>query len=161
MLDPFTGDWTLGIDDILRILIALVLALPLAWERSHRERNIGLRTFPIVALASCVYMLMGEAIPGADAGARARVMQGLLSGIGFIGGGAIVKQGVNVRGLATAASIWNTGAIGVAVALDRVELAIAISITNFLILRLLTPLTDKEREADDDEADSGGNDGKG
>ena len=128
------------ITDFIRIAIAFALALPIAWERSQRQRNIGLRTFPIVAIASCGFMLTIRSLPGAGADAQARVIQGLLTGIGFIGGGAILKNDLQVLGLATAASIWNTAAIGAAVALQREEIAIVLSLTNFLTLRLLTPL---------------------
>lgn len=140
MFDSFTFEWEMALSGLLRIAIAFLLAFPIAWERSQRERNLGLRTFPLVAIASCGYMLIVESIPGADAETEGRVLQGLLAGIGFIGGGAIVKQGQDVRGLATAASIWSTGAVGAAVALNRVEIAITISLINFLILRFLTPL---------------------
>jgi putative Mg2+ transporter-C (MgtC) family protein len=70
--------------------------------------------------------------------ATARVVQGVITGVGFIGGGAILKHGSFVRGTATAASIWATGAIGTAVALGSYDVAIVISIFTFLTLRLLT-----------------------
>lgn len=101
---------------------------------------MGLRTFPLVALASCGYLLVARDIAVANADAQSRVIQGLLGGIGFIGGGAILKEGATVRGTATAASIWNTGAIGVAVAFNRFEIAIVLGLINFLTLRWLTPL---------------------
>ncbi|MCA1778322.1 MAG: MgtC/SapB family protein [Xanthomonadaceae bacterium] len=69
-------------------------------------------------------------------------MQGLITGIGFIGGGAILKSGGNVEGTATAASLWATGAIGLSVASHRFEIAILISITTFMTLRYLKPLMD-------------------
>lgn len=101
---------------------------------------MGLRTFPLVALASCGYLLVARDIAIDNPDAQSRVIQGLLGGIGFIGGGAILKEGGSVRGTATAASIWNTGAIGVAVAFDRFEIAIVLGLVNFLTLRWLTPL---------------------
>ena len=153
MFDSFTFDWSVVLGSLVRIGIAFVLAFPIAWERSQRERNLGLRTFPIVAIASCGYMLVVESIVEAGADTEARVLQGLLSGIGFIGGGAIVKQGANVRGVATAASIWNTGAVGAAVALNRLEISITLSLINFLILRFLTPLAvdESSEEGEGDE----------
>jgi putative Mg2+ transporter-C (MgtC) family protein len=131
------------ITDFVSIAIAFVLALPIAWERSQRQRRIGLRTFPIVAIASCGFMLTIRSLPGAGADAQARVIQGLLTGIGFIGGGAILKNDLQVLGLATAASIWNTAAIGAAVALGREEIALVLSLTNFATLHLLTPLRER------------------
>jgi putative Mg2+ transporter-C (MgtC) family protein len=139
MFDSFSFNWSELLSGLFRLAIALVLAFPIAWERVHHERAIGLRTFPLVAVASCGYLLVVQSLPGTTAETQARVLQGLLAGIGFIGGGAIVKRGIGVRGLATAASIWNTGAVGAAVALQRVEIAIALSLINFVILRVLTP----------------------
>lgn len=69
-----------------------------------------------------------------------------MSGIGFIGGGAILKEGGNVKGLATAASIWCTGAIGVAVAFEREEIALVISLITFSIMRLLSPVVEKDSD---------------
>lgn len=81
------------------------MAIPIGWERHESKRSLGLRTFPIVAMAACGFMLILKNVPGASVDTQARLIQGLISGIGFIGGGAILKQGANVRGLATASSI--------------------------------------------------------
>lgn len=67
-------------------------------------------------------------------GAEARVMYGIITGIGFIGGGAILKEKGNVSGTATAASIWNTGAIGTSVAWGVYEIALLLSALNFITL---------------------------
>jgi putative Mg2+ transporter-C (MgtC) family protein len=66
------------------------------------------------------------------------VLQGIVTGIGFIGGGAILTRKETVAGTASAASIWNTGAIGVAVAFSRFEIAIVLALLNFLSLRLFS-----------------------
>lgn len=128
--------------DLALAVTAFVLALPLGWERHEQDRPAGLRTFPIVALASCAFVLIGERAFAPDPGAQARIVQGLMTGIGFIGGGAILKHDSTtgtVTGIATAASIWNTGAIGAAVAYGRLEIAVVLSAANFLILRYLKP----------------------
>jgi putative Mg2+ transporter-C (MgtC) family protein len=131
-------DWHLVLDSLGKLLLAYVLTLPVAWEREHAARSAGLRTFPLVALASCGYMLLAtQLFPGSHE-AQARMAQGLITGIGFIGGGAILKTHASVHGTATAASIWNTGAIGTAVAYGRYEIALVLSIMNFLTLRLLS-----------------------
>ena len=75
-------------------------------------------------------------MPGAP-DAQARALQGIITGIGFIGAGAILKQDGSVKGSATAASIWNVGAIGAAVALGRYEIAVLLGLADFLILRYL------------------------
>lgn len=74
-----------------------------------------------------------------------------MTGIGFIGGGAILKGGVSVHGTATAASIWNTGAIGAAVAYGRYEIAILLSLVNFATLHFLTPLKRNRASIKEDE----------
>ncbi|BFM22347.1 MgtC/SapB family protein [Gilvimarinus japonicus] len=132
------------IENLLRLGIALVLALPMAFNREQSARGAGLRTFPLVALAACAYMLVGmEVYSGSDA--EARVMYGIITGIGFIGGGAILKTDDHTVGTATAASIWNTGAIGVSVAYNRYEIALVLSLTNFLILQFASPFKKKPK----------------
>jgi putative Mg2+ transporter-C (MgtC) family protein len=148
LVSSFSWDWNQVIVDLIRLTIAFVLAFPISWQRLNDPgRNIGFRTFPIVAIASCGYILIARHLPGASAETEARVLQGLISGMGFIGGGAILKEGGNVRGLAIAASLWTAGAIGAAVAFEREEIALVLSLTNFLLLRFLTPVVfDSEDE---------------
>lgn len=143
MILPGSVDWPLVGQHFLRMGLAFALAFPLGWERGRGRDSAGFRTFPIVAMASCGYALIADKLPGADAGSMTRLLQGLVAGIGFIGGGAILKQQGHVRGLATAASIWTTGAIGVSVAYGRFEIALALSAVNFLSLLILTPIADR------------------
>ena len=116
--------------------LAYLLALPIAWDRERDARSAGLRTFPLVAISACAFTLIGLDVFSAEE-ARARVVQGLLTGIGFIGGGAIIKSRGTVTGTATAASIWATGAMGIAVAFDRFEIALILSVLTFLTLTLV------------------------
>ncbi len=152
LFEAFSLDLKQTLIDFLRVGLAFALAIPIGWERHKSERNLGLRTFPIVAMAACGFMLIAKNVPGANAETQARLVQGLLGGIGFIGGGAILKEGTNVRGLATAASIWCTGAIGAAVAFERIEIAVILSLITFFTLRFLTPIA--ENESDDDKTNS-------
>ena len=140
MLESFSFDWQTAGANFIRLLLAFIFAFPLAWERERTGRNIGLRTFPIVAVASCGYMLIAMHTPGATAESVTRALQGLLGGMGFIGGGAILKSNGSVAGLATAASLWSTGAIGAAVAYHHIEIALVLSLANFALLRWLTLL---------------------
>jgi len=127
-------DWNQVVTHLYKLVIAFVLALPVAWNREQRARGAGLRTFPLVSIAACGYMLVGmQVYSGSDA--EARVMYGIITGMGFIGGGAILKDGASVSGTATAASLWNTGAIGISVAYSRYEIALVLSLINFLILQ--------------------------
>ncbi len=132
-------DWNLAQSgrELAQLTGALILTLPIAWNRERADRVMGLRTFPFVAMASCGFMLLAESSFAGSADAQARVPQGVITGIGFIGAGAILKQDGHVKGSATAASIWNTGALGAAVALGRYEVAVLLTLVDFLILRYL------------------------
>ncbi len=147
-------EWPAIFYNLLYVGVAYVLSLPLAWNREHGEGGAGLRTFPLVSIASCGYCLIAIRAFSGQADAQARILAGLMTGIGFIGGGAILKQGDNVRGVATAASIWATGAIGGAVAFARFEIAILISLVTFLTLRLMSPI--KQKINSDDAGDETG-----
>ena len=125
------------------LAIAYALALPIGWDREKSERSAGLRTFPLVAIASCGFVLATERVVGNSPEARARIVEGIIAGMGFIGGGAILKTGHSVHGTATAASLWATGAIGVGSALQSYEVAVVISLITFLTLRILVPLKEE------------------
>lgn len=127
-------DWVVA----AKIAAAYVLTLPVGWDRERQEQHAGVRTFPLVSMASCGYMLAIGAF--ADNAASSRVLQGLVAGIGFVGGGAIVKDGSAVRGTATAASIWAAGAIGAAIALGSYEIAVLLALINFFTLIALAPI---------------------
>jgi len=119
---------------LLRLAIAFAVALPLAWERQTGGR-LGLRTVPLVSVGACGYLLLSLALGESPEG-NARLLQGILTGIGFIGGGAIVKRGTDVVGIATAATIWNMGAVGSAAAYGQYALAVLLAATNIVILEV-------------------------
>src|SRR5688572_5725045 len=105
-MDVFSFDWHLALQSLLRIGAAYFLAFPVAWERERSSTGAGLRTFPLVAVASAGFVLIAAQAAGSTPESISRVIQGLMTGIGFIGGGAILKNGgKDVRGTATAASI--------------------------------------------------------
>ncbi|MGH0030296.1 MAG: MgtC/SapB family protein [Myxococcota bacterium] len=133
--------WEQVFDHLLHLGVAFLLAAPIGWDRERNERGPGLRTFPLVAIGSCAFLLIGQSVvDGSES--HARLLYGLMTGIGFIGGGSILKDHGNVTGTATAASIWNTGAVGAAVAWRRYEIAIALALANFLLLRFGTSMKD-------------------
>jgi putative Mg2+ transporter-C (MgtC) family protein len=112
--------------------------LPIGWNREKEARSAGLRTFPLVALASCGFVQGTERITGSEPEAVARIVEGVITGIGFIGGGAILQIKDRVQGTATAASIWATGAMGTAVGVGSYDVAIVISLMTFMTLGFLT-----------------------
>lgn len=120
------------------LLVAYILALPIAWDRERNERSAGLRTFPLVAIAACGFIQAAETVTGQNPEATARIVEGIINGVGFIGGGAILVGKASIRGTATAASLWATGAIGVAVGLGSFDIALVLSIATFATLRFMT-----------------------
>jgi putative Mg2+ transporter-C (MgtC) family protein len=115
-------EWHLIVNDATHLFSAYLLALPIGWDREKSKWQFGLCTFPLVAVVSCKFMLVGMSVIESTDG-EARDIQGIITGIGFIGGGALLKDQDKVAGTASAASIWNTGAIGLAEASDRFEIA--------------------------------------
>jgi putative Mg2+ transporter-C (MgtC) family protein len=124
---------------MVALAIAYVLALPIGWNREKAERSAGLRTFPLVAIATCGVVQATETILDNHPEGTARIIEGLMTGMGFIGGGAILKTDNAVHGTATAASLWATGATGAAVGLGAYDVAVTISLMTFLTLWLLVP----------------------
>lgn len=131
--DIFHLDWRLVTYHFLHLIFAYLLALPIGWEREQSKRRFGLRTFPLVAVVTCGFMLVGKSVVDTTDG-EARIFQGIITGIGFIGGGAILNDKDKVAGVSSAASIWNTGAIGLAVAFDRLEIAVVLAALNVFTL---------------------------
>jgi putative Mg2+ transporter-C (MgtC) family protein len=136
----------------IALTIAYALALPLGWNREREERSAGIRTFPLVAVASCGFVQASEGIASASPEAMARVVEGIITGMGFIGGGAILHLKDSVKGTATAASLWVTGAIGVSVGLGKIDVAVMLAIFGFVTLYLLAPI---KRSIERDEAADG------
>jgi putative Mg2+ transporter-C (MgtC) family protein len=137
-MTEFVNFWHGLWPDLQKILLTYALMVIIGWDREREAHSAGLRTFPIVGMASCGYLLILG--PVSDVGAHSRVLQGLITGIGFVGGGAILKDGLNVKGMATAASIWNAGVIGAAVAMNRYSIAVVLAAINLFTLRALLPL---------------------
>jgi putative Mg2+ transporter-C (MgtC) family protein len=125
---------------LVALTVAYLLALPIGWNREREERSAGLRTFPLVAVATCGLIQASEGMVAESPEALARIIAGLITGMGFIGGGAILRREDSVKGTATAASLWVTGAIGVAVGLGSLDVAIMLSLATFVTLWLLTAL---------------------
>jgi putative Mg2+ transporter-C (MgtC) family protein len=128
--------------------IAYILAFPIGWDREQRERSAGLRTFPLVAIASCGFVLIAIRVLGESSIGQARILEGLLTGVGFIGGGAILKRGGHASGTATAASLWATGALGGAVGYGLYDIAAILALVTFITLRFLAPMKGAVRTSD-------------
>ena len=86
--------------------------LPVGWDRERDDRSAGIRTLHPVAVGAGGFVLVGIGVLGRESMGQTRIMEGLITGVGLIGGGAILKQGGKPSGTATAASLWATGALG-------------------------------------------------
>lgn len=125
---------------LVALLVAYALAVPIGWNREREERSAGLRTFPLVAVATCGFIQAAESMLAGHPEGLARVIEGLITGMGFIGGGAILRQQDSVKGTATAASLWVTGAIGAAVGLGSYDVAVVLTIVTIATLWIMAPL---------------------
>jgi putative Mg2+ transporter-C (MgtC) family protein len=129
---------------LIRLVVAGALAALLGWERQAAHKPAGLRTHTLVGIASALFTVLGE-LAGTQyfAGTAAmrsdplRVIQAVAVGIGFLGSGVIfvTKSGETIRGLTTAASIWATAAVGIAVGLQHYVLATGATLLMLLVLR--------------------------
>jgi putative Mg2+ transporter-C (MgtC) family protein len=141
-----------GFDELPRILlnlaVAFVLGFPVGWDRERQHVAPGLRTFPLLAMGACAYLEIGQLAFRDHIDAQARVFQALVSGIGFIGAGAIIKERGEVHGLATAVSLWVTVSVGIAASYQLYVLDAVLSGTTLVALRLLKPFKRHPEEAD-------------
>jgi putative Mg2+ transporter-C (MgtC) family protein len=139
-----------------KIGLAWLLVMPAGWISEREGNGVGIRTLPLVAMASCGFLMILDNVNGDGS----RALQGLITGIGFVGGGAIVREGISVRGTAIAASIWAAGATGAAVALGRVEIAVVLAVMDAFTLGALVPIKrrlDSQREDIDGRSRRSGN----
>jgi putative Mg2+ transporter-C (MgtC) family protein len=119
---------------VLRLALAFVLALPIGWERERRSRSAGLRTYPLVAVGACAFLLLGQQL-APDPGNQSDVFYGLLTGVSFVGSGAMMKSKDGAQGMNTAVSLWVTAAMGVGVAYGSVVIPAALTLLTFAALR--------------------------
>jgi putative Mg2+ transporter-C (MgtC) family protein len=99
-----------SLDTLVRLIAGFVLGGLIGFERQYRQRNAGLRTIVLVATGAAAFVALGVRLAGADAATR--VVSYVVSGIGFLGAGVIMKEGAQIRGLNTAATLWGTAAAG-------------------------------------------------
>jgi putative Mg2+ transporter-C (MgtC) family protein len=137
-----------GFAGVLELIAAFVLALPVGWERERHDRSMGIRTFPLIGVASCAFVVVAQQISPDDPGAWNRTLEGVATGVGFLGAGAIVKHGIAVLGTATAAGVWLTAAMGASVGFGRWGVAVALSVIGFATLRIFRRVTPPDQATD-------------
>jgi len=123
---------------ILKLFIATALAAVVGYEREVYRKPAGIRTMMLVGLGSCLFMVISaeavKGVPGADPG---RIAAQVVTGIGFLGAGTIIRAGGSVVGLTTAASIWLVAAVGLAVGAGLYGPAVVSTAMGFAILRVV------------------------
>lgn len=117
---------------LLKIVIGVLLAGAIGWEREVHRRPAGMRTHIMLMLG---VVLIAEASKAFGNGDPARIAAQIVTGVGFLGAGAILRMGLEIKGLTSAASLWATTGIGLAISVGGYFLAVAVSVT---ILALFT-----------------------
>jgi len=144
MLDVLWQELTSGLHDskqlahvIIRLVAATLFGAIVGIQRESTRKPAGLRTHILVSLATAAFVISCSGV-GMSLDGLSRVIQGIVTGIGFIGAGSILKLGEQheIRGLTTAASVWMTAAIGVTVGLGNLGIGLMITILALVILAL-------------------------
>ena len=151
-MDILWEELTTGLPDkrqllrvIIRLFAAMLLGAIVGFQREKAHKPAGLRTHMLVSLGTAVFVMAGFGI-GMSLDGISRIIQGIITGIGFIGAGSILKltEEQDVKGLTTAAGIWMTAAIGVAVGLGSLGIALLSTLFTLIILLLAGPLEAKD-----------------
>jgi putative Mg2+ transporter-C (MgtC) family protein len=157
LLEELTGglpDTTQFAHIIIRLLAAMLLGAIIGYQRERAGKAAGLRTHMLVAMGSALFVL-GSAAAEMSTEGLSRVIQGIATGIGFIGAGSILKRQEEreIEGLTTAAGIWMTAAVGVTVGLGRLGLALLSVILTWVVLSLFGYLSARIAKKDPASAD--------
>ncbi len=145
----FSIDWLQALSMLGRVSLAAVLAGVIGYEREHVQRNAGMRTHILVAIGAALVMCSGEFLmsrfPNSDID-PARIGAQVVSGIGFLCAGTIIKEGISVRGLTTASSLWCVSCVGLAAGTGNYIVAIATTGLILLVLRVLRTMAHSRRK---------------
>ena len=125
---------------VTRILLAAGLAGLLGLEREYHQKPAGLRTNMLIGIGSALFTILSLSFGQANLGSTDRIAAQILTGIGFLGAGAILRYPRTIHGLTTAATIWVNAAIGMAVGVGMTGIAVGATVVTLLILVALTPL---------------------
>jgi putative Mg2+ transporter-C (MgtC) family protein len=130
-MQPDDGAW--------RLLLAAGLGAAIGLEREYRQKPAGLRTNILIAVGSALFTIL-SGLMGHEAGTADRIAAQIVTGIGFLGGGAILRSGNSIHGMTTAATIWVNAAIGMAAGAGHFVLASAAAALTLVVLALLPPI---------------------
>jgi putative Mg2+ transporter-C (MgtC) family protein len=127
------------LDFVWRLLLSAGLGAAIGLEREYRRKPAGLRTNILISIGSALFTILSLSMT-AGIGDTSRVAGQIVTGIGFLGGGAILRNRDTVHGMTTAATIWVNAAIGIACGIGQYQLAIATTALTLLVLVVLPPI---------------------
>lgn len=135
-------EWFVFADDLTRVAAAALLGGALGLEREWKGHWAGLRTHMMVSIGTAIFVVAALDVAGSEKESVTRVIQGIASGIGFLGAGTILKldDRREIRGLTTASSIWLAAALGTVAGLAEYALAIAAACVSLFVLAALDPI---------------------
>jgi putative Mg2+ transporter-C (MgtC) family protein len=133
-------------DILVRLFAAGLIGGLIGFERRAHHKAIGVAGMVLIAIGSTTFMLLARQLSLTDPGSISRTLQGLLSGIGFLGGAVIFKSGYDVKGVKAAAAVWITGAIGLAIGTSYWWLGITVGVVTFAVMFVADSFPDPERE---------------
>ena len=142
-------DWAQSLYMMARVTLAAVLADVIGYDREHVQRNAGMRTHILVAIGAALVMCSGEYLASQYPNSSidpARIGAQVVSGIGFLCAGTIIKEGISVRGLTTASSLWCVSCVGLAAGCGNVVLAVATTVLILIVLRVLRTMAHSRRK---------------
>ncbi len=132
---PF--DISIYLEEAAQVSVAFIIGAVIGLEREFRSKPAGFRTMILICVGSCLYTILSKE---SNVTSPDRIASNIVTGIGFIGAGVIFKEGVSVNGLTTAALIWITAALGMAIGYHNYPLAIVVSIMVVIVLFILEPV---------------------
>ena len=145
----FSFNWMQSLYMLGRVVLAAVLAGAIGYEREHVQRNAGMRTHILVAIGAALVMCSGEFLSSQYPNSNidpARIGAQVVSGIGFLCAGTIIKEGISVRGLTTASSLWCVSCVGLAAGCGNIVLAAATTVLILIVLRVLRTMAHSRRK---------------
>lgn len=134
LTEPLLMDWKAELIMAFDVLLASVLGGIIGWERETEGRDAGVRTYAAVALGSCVFALVAAHLMG-DANPHV-IAAGVVTGVGFIGAGVIMQERGSIIGLTTAATLWASASIGLAIGYELYLLAVSVTVIVYVLLAL-------------------------
>lgn len=130
-------DITIYFEEAAQVSVAFIIGAVIGLEREFRSKPAGFRTMILISVGACLYTILSKEAGGSSPD---RIASNIVTGIGFIGAGVIFKEGITVNGLTTAALIWITAALGMAIGYHNYPLAIVVSIIVVIALFVLEPV---------------------